>query len=264
MCIPSKSCLAKQKLAVNLADNIKTALANLNIRNVFGWTDSTVVLHWLEKHGNYNHFVNNGVDKIKEKHYITWRQVSTNENPADIGSRSVYGNQIPSLWWNGSTWLQNRDHWPLQPIIKANKETEKEAKKIKTVLATKIKLFEADKFDTLLEKYNLWKFLHITSWVSRFINNIRRTKAKGPLTTEELINQQKFWTKREHQRYKNGNKFKSDAEHLNLKENTEGIYECQERIQGHYPVYLPSKSLLSKKLIFHAHLKTIMGELILQ
>ena len=85
-------------MAVNLADNIKTALANLNIRIVFGWTDSTVVLHWLEKHGNYNQFVNNGVDKIKEKDFITWRQVSNNENPADIGSRSVYGNQIPSLW----------------------------------------------------------------------------------------------------------------------------------------------------------------------
>ena len=34
------------------------------------------------------------------------------------------------------------------------------------------------------------------------------------------INQQKFWTKREQQRYKNDDKFKSDTEHLNLKENT--------------------------------------------
>ena len=62
--IASKSPLAKQKLSIpklelvathmaaNLADNIKTALANLNIRNAFGWTDSTAVLHWLEKNGN--------------------------------------------------------------------------------------------------------------------------------------------------------------------------------------------------------------------
>ena len=28
-------------------------------------------------------------------------------------------------------------------------------------------------------------------------------------------------------------------------------------MQDHYPVYLPSKSLLSEKLLFHAHLKTI-------
>ena len=101
--------------------------------------------------------------------------------------------------------------------------------------------------------------LRITSRVSRFINNVRRTKVKGPLTTEELINQQNYWTKREQQRYKNDDKFKSDTEHLNLKENTKGIYECQRRIQGLYPVYLPSRSLLSEKLIFHAHLKTIHG-----
>ena len=96
-------------MAENLADNIKIALTNLNFRNIFGWTDSTVVLNWLEKHGNYNQFVNSKVDKIKEKDFIIWRHVLTNENPADIGSRGVYGDQIPSLWWNGPTWLQNRD-----------------------------------------------------------------------------------------------------------------------------------------------------------
>ena len=122
-----------------------------------------------------------------------------------------------------------------------------------------MKPFEADNFDTLLEKRNLWKLLRITSRISRLINNVRRTKVKGPQTTEELINQQNFWTKREQQRYKNDDKFKSDTEHLNLKESTEGIYECQRRIQGHYPNYLPSRSLLSEKLIFHAHLKNIHG-----
>ena len=196
--IASKSRLAKQKLSIprlelvathvaaNLADNIKIAFTNLNIRNVFDWTDSTVVLHWLEKNGNHNQFENNRVNKIKDKDYITWTQVPTNENPVDIPSMGVYGNQIPSLWWNGPTWLQNRDQWSLQPIIKANKNTEKEAKKIKTVLAAKIKLFEADKFDILLEKYSLWKFLRITSWVSRFINNVRRTKVKGPLLQKNV------------------------------------------------------------------------------
>ena len=103
--IVSKSRLAKQKLSIprlklvathmaaNLVDNIKkAALANLNIRNVFGWTDSTVVLQWLEKNWNYNQFLNNRVGKIKEKDYITWRHVPTNEKPVDIGSRGVYGN----------------------------------------------------------------------------------------------------------------------------------------------------------------------------
>ena len=76
----------------NLADNIKTTLTNLTIRNVFGWTDSTVVLHWLVGNGNSSQFVKNKVDKIKGKDYITWRHVPTYQNSTDIGSRSVYGN----------------------------------------------------------------------------------------------------------------------------------------------------------------------------
>ena len=59
---------------------------------------------------------------------------------------------------------------------------QKYEEKKKTALAVNIKLFEADKFDTLLKKFNFWKFLRITSWVSRFINNVRRTKVKEPLT----------------------------------------------------------------------------------
>ena len=63
--------LVATHLVANLADNIKTALTNLKIRNVFGWTDSPVMLHWLAKNGNYNQFVNNRVYKIKDKDYIT-------------------------------------------------------------------------------------------------------------------------------------------------------------------------------------------------
>ena len=38
-------------MAANLATNIKTALKDLNIRSVTGWTDSTVVLHWMRDQG---------------------------------------------------------------------------------------------------------------------------------------------------------------------------------------------------------------------
>ena len=84
--------LVAAHMVENLADNIKTALTNLTIRNVFGWTDSTVVLHWLVGSGNSSQFVKNRVDKIKGKDYITWRHVPTYQNSTDIGSRGVYGN----------------------------------------------------------------------------------------------------------------------------------------------------------------------------
>ena len=46
------------------------------------------------------------MNKINGKAYITWRHVSSNQNPADTGSRGVYENQMPKLWLTGPTWLQ--------------------------------------------------------------------------------------------------------------------------------------------------------------
>ena len=57
--IASKSRLSKKQLTIkrlesaaaqmvaNLADNIKSYLANYSIREVYGWLNSTVVLDWL-------------------------------------------------------------------------------------------------------------------------------------------------------------------------------------------------------------------------
>ena len=44
-------------MSSNLANNIQNALKNQNIRKVTGWTDSTVVLYWLNNKGNYKVFL---------------------------------------------------------------------------------------------------------------------------------------------------------------------------------------------------------------
>ena len=47
----------------NLGTNIREALKIFYARSVTGWTDSTVVLHWLKKKGNYKVFAANSVEK---------------------------------------------------------------------------------------------------------------------------------------------------------------------------------------------------------
>ena len=42
-----------------------------------------------------------------------------------------------------------------------------------------------------------------------------------------------------------------------MQQNDQQIYECRGRIQGHYPVYLPSKHNVSEKIIEDAHLQTL-------
>ena len=68
-------------MAANLATKIKAALKDLNIRSVTGWTDSTVVLHWLRDQGSYKVFVENRVKKILSHEFIEWKYVSTKQNP---------------------------------------------------------------------------------------------------------------------------------------------------------------------------------------
>ena len=75
-------------MACNLIPSVKSALKNQNVTtSVTGWTDSTVVLYWLNGQGSYNQFVRNRVNKILERDNINWQYVPTRENPADLGSR---------------------------------------------------------------------------------------------------------------------------------------------------------------------------------
>ena len=116
-----------------------------------------------------------------------------------------------------------------------------------------------DIFDNLLAKYEFWKFLRIISWIFRFLNNCRRTKQGGPLTTSEIEQRKKFWIKKEQQPVQHSEKFKINEKRLDLQQNIEGIYICKGRIKGVYPIYLPNESLLSEKIIFAAHKNTLRG-----
>ena len=74
-------------MASNLVDNVRQTLEGFPIKQVFGWLDSTVALHWIRGSGKFKHFVGNHVRKIREKDYIKWRHVPSQDNPADLGSR---------------------------------------------------------------------------------------------------------------------------------------------------------------------------------
>ena len=62
--------LVTTQMVANLAENIRTSLPNHNIREVHGWSDSTVVLHWLQGNGSYKQFVHSRVSYINSKSEI--------------------------------------------------------------------------------------------------------------------------------------------------------------------------------------------------
>ena len=56
-----------------------------------------VALHWIRGNGSYKQFVSNRIKKIQDKDFIIWRYVTTDENPADLGSRGCAGNNLSNV-----------------------------------------------------------------------------------------------------------------------------------------------------------------------
>ena len=167
MTIPRLELIAAHTVT-NSAANIREALLSQNIKSVTCWTDSTVVLQWLNDKGRYKVFVANRVSKILERKFIAWKYVSTKQNPADIGSRGSPVRKLPELWWKDPTWLKEFPKWPARPYIGPTAESQQECKIIPEVMAATVEAL--DMFDKLLAKYEFWKFLRITNWIFRLSN----------------------------------------------------------------------------------------------
>ncbi|XP_014211226.1 uncharacterized protein LOC106641333 [Copidosoma floridanum] len=86
---------------------------------VFAWTDSQIVLDWLNKHPRQlKTFVANRVAFIQTKlPTATWSHVPSSENPADLASQGCTPSSLigSRLWWYGPSWLlQDPPRWPVQ------------------------------------------------------------------------------------------------------------------------------------------------------
>jgi hypothetical protein len=187
------------------------------------------------------------VKLIKEKSYITWKHVGTKENPADIGSRGCQADQLSTKWLEGPEWLSNPEEWP-DEVAKQSGEI------FKAVIQ------QEDVFTDVLKKYTFWRTMRIMAWVIRFLHNLRsnQIRREGPLTTEEIQQQIDWWLKQEQSHYEDSDQTREDK-CLNLKKNERGLLECQGRIQGEYPIYIPPQSILAEKLVMHEHQRTLHG-----
>ena len=95
-------------LASRLAQKLMSTL-NLNIHNVWLWSDSTIVLSWIRRQPHeFKPFVSSRLAEISETtHDYTWLHVPSKSNPADLISRGSTPLELSqnSLWWHGPIWL---------------------------------------------------------------------------------------------------------------------------------------------------------------
>ncbi|XP_028415553.1 uncharacterized protein LOC114538695 [Dendronephthya gigantea] len=272
----SKSRIAKRSLTIprlelvaghmagNLVSSVETALGRETVTEIHCWLDSTVALYWINGQGEYRQFVSNRVKKIREHERLEWHHVPTLQNPADLGSRggNVVGNE---LWQNGPEWLSDKSKWPPKVILHASPEANEEVKTTPTINALNIICSNAenDAFDGLMEKFPLRKTLRICAWVHRFTQNCRvesGSREFGPLNREEIEKRTQWWIKRVQEKALiNGPETERAMVELNLQPDQSGILECRGRIEGEYPIYLPTKAVFTRKLVERAHIATLHG-----
>ena len=75
-------------MALNLAINVKAALQRFSVNKVVCWLDSSVALYWILGGGELKQFVGNRVRKIRRHKQVKRRYLPTDQNPADVASRS--------------------------------------------------------------------------------------------------------------------------------------------------------------------------------
>ena len=164
--------LAAASLLARLIEFVRNAL-NFHTVPLYCWTDSTVVLAWLNSHpSRWKTFVANRVADVQTRvAHAKWRYVSTHENPADCASRGCLGSELNSnsLWWLGPPWLSQKEtKWPIQPSnIVADVSNEE-----KSLVTHSTQVCEI--WDLAL-KYSSWTtLLRVTAYIMRFIDRCRR------------------------------------------------------------------------------------------
>ena len=127
-------------LEIKLLTKIKDVLelSTLPQPEIYGWTDSTIVLQWIAQlPRTWTSFVANRISEIQQiLPRANWNHVKSNSNPADCASRGTLVKDLidTSLWWHGPDWLsQPESTWP-QPsstVTEENKQQIESEKKHK-------------------------------------------------------------------------------------------------------------------------------------
>ncbi|KAF2887096.1 hypothetical protein ILUMI_19078 [Ignelater luminosus] len=206
-------------------------------RKSFFWSDSSTVSCWI-----------GGSD---------WRHVPGELNPADLPSRGCSGLQLlESRWWEGPDWLCREPAlWPQETVEYDEVEINREKRKrpVTTLMDHSSDYWHL----TYFSKYT--RIVCMVAWIFRFVNNLRKKKISGVLTSQEINGAEIFLLKIV-QNQSFGHENDERLSTLRPFIDKGGLIRLKTRVCNRddtkdfcFPVVLPAKHPLILRLIFSLH-----------
>lgn len=265
--------LAKVQKALRMESNVK----------VTAWTDSMLVLWWLQSSpSRWKTFVANRTSEILQIIPANqWRHVPGTENPADCATRGVMPKALKnhSLWWHGPNWLsQSPDMWPNNPVEEpTNVDTQE--RKFTKLIAT---IVPKDSNMEVLQRFSsLRRLIRFTARLKRMAANARLSIIERQfsfITVPELKNSLAYWVKSVQARHfgedisclASNEQLLSKSKLLSLNPtlDEDGILRVGGRLKNaninynqKHPIILPQMDHFTSLVVSEAHDKTLHGHI---
>lgn len=243
----------------------------LFVTDVFAWSDSQIVLSWLNTpHTNFKIFVSNRVHQIHElMPQCTWNYIPSSENPADCASRGITPGDLirQSLYWSGPDMLR-------QPLV--NRSCDWSQIPVDQLPETKIVSLTTTIDSPTEEWFNRFssytRMIRVTAFLRRFIGRCRKQSYIHRFLTSSELQEALLVIVRSSQKHSFGEWFSNTVEGKRLPRHLAGLQPMIDhrgvicvggRLQNSdlpheqkHPILLSKTSHLSKLLVRHWHLAT--------
>ena len=273
VCVPRLELCGAQLLAQLLVYYVKEL--DLVSRPIHCWSDSQVVLAWLQGHpSKWKCFIANRVSEILTSLPNTsWRHVKTQDNPADLATRGLHPDELKEnhLWWHGPSWLLE------SPSLLSEEQiftTTLEQRARVNVMLTQ------PQEDDLFARFSSWRrMLRVLSYCYRWRHgrlNLDHSQSSRELGAEEIIRTNRLIVNvvqsaafpAELQQLRMGKTILRRSPLRTLKPflDDSGTLRVGGRLQlallpyqEKHPIILPGRHAVTTMLIRHAHLNTLHG-----
>ena len=261
-------------VAAHLLIFVKKALCALNIEKTVMWSDSQIVLYWINSEKKLPLFVENRVKFIRQTPIDEIKYCPSQDNPADLLTRGLSCKELSELWKYCPPWLP-QGNWPVCEVFTVSND---DLNQIDSSINQKSQPFGVERVIEINRFDSKWKLLRVTAYVLRFISQLRNRNTRNSqnevkpkyLSVTEIKRAEHLWIKaiqtdtyaQELQTLnKKTKKVIPLIQQLRLFVDEDGLLRCGGRLQNadvrydaKYPILIPGKHYFSELVVKDAHM----------